>query len=962
MSDVNALMILRLAESRRNTMIGIGLFILLVIVIVLVVIYFNAPPVPKIPSRDENIQSLVTRRDTIYSNVVTGGEAFGLTPEDVAIILPALGTTCVVFPENGVCDERYYDLKDGCCEIRDNASAEAKAAYNKAIKQLCLEIGVGILADQILTNILPRIIKGELGGVYAQKLKTFIDDGVRLGARFAPKLASLIRAVSQTIMMRMMVRGVSKVMIMMAKLGSGPVGWALLVLDIFTILADIGDQENYDSWVENKMYLRMRNQIVYKVYEELKKGGSDLPMLFPIDRVFPVEMEGAQSTMLSVILPDMIVELIKSPEGVDIFIKLLVDGSEDNELVLTPAEDALIDASMTTVRDNDPKKMDALLYDNLLVSLPEERRGDIMLVESMSSSNTIGISLTRAAADAWNEENKEAWFLYNDLFFPPNKPEDYSEPFVAVFTNKYLTIGDDPGTRDNPNVVYKDLPEEVALMYPFGMLVATCEKPRTSAQYKTPIDPKEFGVSFDFTKGVCDFTPGYCQRYGLVTKNKDMGDTSYVDCVKRPGQAAAEVVLGPTMTRGTIKVWEDRIDGLKSKDPAKVVETLAIMAVDPSGGFSVLGNMAVSTGENRVDKYGLGGAIGLGLVDPFGIYENFGQNIAEQVKGRDKYCLPGDTCKFFHAKHAGGNFMNWSARDKDGEIYSNGQGFQNQVKVSEDHTFYVPQDGTFKVGCQPGDERDFTYDEIPTDKALSVSCWAGKLRVGDAPLITRESRLASKSPCPPGWRDDGTVCSREGYDRTIGSQPVGCKEGDSRDGPVGLCYKACKPGYKREGVECAETCPPGTSATLLHCTDWTPNSAFFLWEHRNRCYEKYDGTGEVSRAASTCNRPCKPGFTRRSHLLGTAFCNTSRDRYPVAGTYVGNECPSDMDKVGLICYPKCPDDYNATLSMCHPKGGLKRIELSERLSCPDGWDNIVGVCWKRCPDGYDTVGATCVKK
>jgi hypothetical protein len=284
------------------------------------------------------------------------------------------------------------------------------------------------------------------------------------------------------------------------------------------------------------------------------------------------------------------------------------------------------------------------------------------------------------------------------------------------------------------------------------------------------------------------------------------------------------------------------------------------------------------------------------------------------------------------------------------------------VKVSEDHTFYIPIDGTVKVGCQPGEERDFSYDEIPDDKALSVSCWAGKLRVGDAPTLPRESKIASKSACPSGWRDDGTVCSKEGYDRTIGSKPVGCKEGDSRDGPVGLCYKACKPGYKREGVECAETCEPGTSATLLHCTDWTPNSSFLLWEHRNNCYEKYGGTGEVSRAASTCNRPCKPGFSRKSYVLGTAFCNKTRKRYPVPGTYIGNECPDTMDKVGLLCYPKCPDDYNASLSMCHPKGGIKRIELSERLTCPDGWDNIGGICWKKCPDGYDTVGAICVKK
>ena len=267
-------------------------------------------------------------------------------------------------------------------------------------------------------------------------------------------------------------------------------------------------------------------------------------------------------------------------------------------------------------------------------------------------------------------------------------------------------------------------------MYPFGMLVSNCEKPRSATKYGTPIDPREYGVNFNYSTGVCDFTKDYCTRYGMGRKNKDWGQTNYVDCVKKPGQAAAEAVLGPDMTRASIRVWEDRLDGLKSGDPAKVAESLALIAVDRTG----LGQGSVTTAINnfnrRKDEYSPAEHAALTWVDPLGISENFGKNMKEQLAGRDKYCVSGDTCKRFHAKHNGGNFMNWSVRGPDGSIYSNGQGYQNQVKDTEDHVFFIPTDGYFKVSCQPGEKRNFSYDEI-TDP-FKVSCAAGKIRVNQS--------------------------------------------------------------------------------------------------------------------------------------------------------------------------------------------------------------------------------------
>ena len=81
-------------------------------------------------------------------------------------------------------------------------------------------------------------------------------------------------------------------------------------------------------------------------------------------------------------------------------------------------------------------------------------------------------------------------------------------------------------------------------------------------------------------------------------------------------------------------------------------------------------------------------------MDPTGAFTHFREASAAQLAGREKWCEQGDVCKRFHVKHSGGNVQNWSVRvaDDDGEgiIYNAGRAFQNQVKDSEDHVFYIP--------------------------------------------------------------------------------------------------------------------------------------------------------------------------------------------------------------------------------------------------------------------------------
>lgn len=743
------------ASRRRNLIFygGVVLFIVISVVIFIIIRRRRAMSVVKpiirpVISKEEKITQLSEKKDEIRSRVAKAGEQFGMTEKDIETIIPKKGSKapigadpnlkCAVYPMAGKCDDRFYDLKNGCCELRDNSEAAAKAAQTRAMKSLALEVGVGIVAEEILTNLLPKIIKGEIGGKLATKLKMFVDDGAKMGAKFAPMMARLVGKVARSMAFKLLMKGAMVVMKLLAKLGSGPVGWAMMVLDVMTIVAGIGDQSGYNSFIENKMFIDMRNQIVYSMWEAVRKEGNDLPVVFPVSNLYKEEFDTAQSAMFSEMLNEVAAELVKTDSGKQVVIKLLARAADEEngdtpgpDTEFTDEEEELLGNSLTTVRNKDPLEYDKKLLENIRINLDPEKQKDVVLVPSMSSEKSIGISISKEAGEKWNNDHKQDWFDNNDLFFPPNKPEEYTEPFAAVYTKKYLTIDEsNPGTRDNPTIIFKELPEEVTLMYPFGMLVSNCEKPRSATKYGTPIDPREYGVNFNYSTGVCDFTKDYCTRYGMERKKKDWGQTNYVDCVKKPGQAVAEAVLGPDMTRASIRVWEDRQAGLKSGDPAKVAESLALIVVDPTGLSQGSTTTAINNFNRRQDEYSPAEAAALTLVDPLGLGENFGKNMAEQLAGRDKYCVSGDTCKRFHAKHNGGNFMNWSVRGADGSIYSNGQGYQNQVKDTEDHVFFIPTDGYFKVSCQPGEKRNFSYDEI-TDP-FKVSCAAGKIRINQS--------------------------------------------------------------------------------------------------------------------------------------------------------------------------------------------------------------------------------------
>ena len=684
-------------------LMGMMLLLLIAALLFILIMYRKKYRRDRHKSRSERQTELRRRLQNRTDNIYKGAANVGIDKEDVDDILidkkTKTDTLCLTYPEDGYCNPVFYELRDGCCKLRSTASQEAKNAQTQVFKDMFIEVSILLITEFIVLRVLPTLGR-RLAGATSKALAKAV-------ARTARMTASKVALIGTNYAARFLV-----------KLGAGPVGWALLVFEIISFTLDAADLKNYNAFIENKGLLESRDILIHKFQEAVVSSGGDYPMLFPFSSIFPDESTIAIEDMMSYMLTEYIDELMEVEGGKDYLTNAFISAyseEEDTETIEEEKEgNEVINKWFKVVRTKHGKELDKYVFDALQAEIPASKRNDIFLVPSMSSVNTIGISISEKASERWNKENRAEWFQYIDPFYPVPMPEEnWIPPYAAVFTNEYMKLRkSNPGVDNRPNLVKATLPKKVALCFPFAPLVASCEKERTSAKHKDPLNPQDFGVKFNYKTGVCEFTRDYCERVGLDYKNKIWKDnTPYSDCELTKDQKWAESFLGVNVVRNA-KRWAD--------DPDNIGKDLGQLYKD------------------RKKEHGEAGAIALSIVDPLGLSEA-GRGMAagykEQLRGKDKFCQTGDTCKFFTAKHNGGNLMTWSARDSDGYIYPHPSLYQGQVKVGEDHTFYVPVGGYFRVKCEPGEGKDFSYDEIPDNGRKDFTCYNGKVNkpydVGD---------------------------------------------------------------------------------------------------------------------------------------------------------------------------------------------------------------------------------------
>lgn len=725
---------------RRSLVLLLLTLLLLIVAIFLYIYYQNQKKIEfESKTRSDVLVDLNSNLTNATSQLERSAERAGIDPEDMKNALS--DNDCALLPVDGKCMNEFV-LKDGCCELYDDLAEVSKDAYNAAVSKLLKQIGTSIIADQLLTQVIPRMIKR---GDYIAKLSKLLPRNTKATSKITARVVARIAA---RLAKKMAIRMAVLTLKLLSKLSAGPVGWALLIFDIFTVILDIGDTGNYDSFISNENLIKMRNQIVYKVWEARRKDGADLPILFPFNQLFPTESEEAERLMSENFMTLAIGVLAESSEHLDLLTDLLIMGLGEETNQETDEKgvgDDEIEEMMSKVvkltRAKHGAELDNKLYNELIRIIknrtPEEKsksiynEKDVMLVPSMSSETEIGITVTESGSKKWNTQKESLWFEYNDPFFPKPEPENYEPPFYASFSDTYYTLNvKNPGTLSNPNIIKKSVSKPVTFLYPFGKLFTMCEKSRTSAKYKKPINPRDYGVYLDNKTGICNYTKDYCNRYGLDHKSftTSSGDT-YHDCKLSKGQEALEFIFGTTVTRGSKREWQDRVDAYNSGDPDKIALTTALMIVDPTGVGSVLREQNADNYKKNKEKYGTATAVAIAAAPQSGLIQPFIENMQEKVEGREKFCEAGDECKRFHAKHRGGNFMTWSVRNKDGDVYSKGQSYQKEVKHNEDHVFFLPKDGYFKVSCNPGQKRNFTYDEV--SDPFRVSCWAGQIDTSD---------------------------------------------------------------------------------------------------------------------------------------------------------------------------------------------------------------------------------------
>lgn len=716
-----------------------------------------------IPSRDEVIDGLNEEVKKSMAELEKTATDAGIDPETLKDEL--FNANCALLPENDKCPEGFV-LNDGCCGLYDDQREVARRDYNKGVKTMAFMISVTFLADFIITNLLPQLIKR---GGYVGKLSARLLS--KRGAKIAGKLtAKIVARMAVKMVSTMTTRIALYTAKIMVKLGSGPVGWALLVFDIISLTADLGDASNYNSLIYNKDLIKLRNKSVLKFWEAVRKEGMDLPCLFPLTYIFSeTEIQTAQQVMVNSYGEELTQMVLSDNQGnADIIGKLFVQGfgnqknkssetdKEVEEIIGELGEPPVIeeqemdkdlsaayDKAYKKLRSENAQDMDKITF-NQLISIGSGRtleekskyvldENDLELLPSFSSEDTIGISITKKAAEKWNKHYETEWFTYADFFKPVNFPTvDYSPPLYASYSDKYLTIPKtNPGTTSSPNVVYEKAKSPATFVYPFGPLFTMCEKERIpDISSRDSIDPRKHGVSFNGPTGVCEFTKDYCSRYGIDKEKKtDVTGLEYYDCKLSEGQKIAEFVVGTTLTRDSRQIWEKRIEDYKSGDPEKIAIATTLSVVDPTGLLQSTQTRRAENFKANQKKYGTGAAVGISFVDWTGQGQAFVEDMADKTKGRKKFCETGDTCKRFHAKSLGGHIMSWSVRNKEdsGTLYSRGQGFQSQVKHGEDHVFFIPDNRKwyFRVKCDPGEGKNFEYDELTNP--FKVSCHFGQI-------------------------------------------------------------------------------------------------------------------------------------------------------------------------------------------------------------------------------------------
>lgn len=778
--------------------------------------------------------------------------------------------SCFVYPVNGVCENPGFpNLENDCCEAEDTTLEQAKKEQQEAKRDMMLGMGAMILADIAITSVLPKLadkliawdkakaadatkagnaaadkvpagegnadarkatadkaradaeakVKGK-NTKYIRELDNYLKGMKKAGTSAARKgamrtaLSKALAKASAKISAMLSSRIALKIARMISKLGSGAVAGVMLGFDIVSILTDLGDGQNLNTYIDNEVILTGRNRVVYYLQKAFEDMGIKYPMMYPLDKAFFEECKIAELATTNYIIQDVLATWLNAginnldEEGMDSFnvlAKFIVIGIAEFDTdvnqnadqytgdlyILTEDEQEILNYYTYYQMKNFSTRYNEFYFETLAQELDnsiDKSRNMIKFVRQMEDENNQGISLTREGCDYVNNLYRRTWWKFNDIFNPIPKPDGvddtpYIDPWCAAYGTKALEVDKLSGEvqdEANPKLVFKtqkdlngvDLTEEISWLAPFGNLVAMCERPRTLydpaiADSRSSIKPYDnHGVRFDIDTGTCTFTESLCDRYIQDFKEGSIYDPAtdayYNTCKRRAGQEGLAWVLGDQYADRWLEASEDYNNKVEDfvNDPSVEGAAEAFWASTTVLPEFLGGILSDQWDQNKANSQNDTEAVFKSIMDPTGAFTHFREASAAQLAGKEKWCEQGDVCKRFHVKHSGGNVQNWSVRvaepGGEGIIYNSGRAFQNQVKDSEDHVFYIPaaqfdedtgemiKEAGYFMATATGDIEGgeaakwvpftggdcprkivFNYSEINEDKPLEISSWSG---------------------------------------------------------------------------------------------------------------------------------------------------------------------------------------------------------------------------------------------
>jgi len=822
-----------------------------------------------------------------------------------------------------------------CCVIDPgNFNAQKVTDITKTIQTISLNIitDPGILtilkqvavtlstkAGRIMTqNAIKNTING-LGGKLISASRTLLS-GSLVAATKAAFSKAAATAVSKVTLKAIGARVVSYTATLPGKfaasLASGPIGWAVFVLQIVSMGLDIADVGGYGQITYLKEYIRSRDQVKATFESELVKAGL----------VYPFVVGPLSKFKMAPTAEELEARKIQSE--------------------LEPESDI----KSNTIPDN--------IQDLMVLIQTDYVCNYISMVTDLSKFKNADLSLTEIE-DLCNQLAETAL-----TFFDTPDGEKYLSEQMCKFADGIIV--DDNGTCSFKNKETCDASYDWSTISTTGGTYVEWRDNKCSMEnsmLRKSCEDK--GLKYNYEDQLCVITDTYCREYG---EDPFINEDGRKDCKINDAQNVAEMIFGTTITRGLKQVFDP--DQYKPCEPDEVdannlnqhVKNLlyASMLLPPP--FNIPGDLYAKFGNKTCWKDACTegteeSTAGLcyakcrpgynsdTLDTCYKQYPNWevpGSSLTYVAKTTVKVTPAGSCpdgkerdgalcyskCDPGHRRSAGVCYEQCNP-DTQNSVGASGASVVCRNKCANGYST-LPGDltGTCYFNCGPNQTqsadglscRDNCPNGYSSDGA--ITCW-----LNDATYVRGSGRIPDKSPCSPGQNDDGTSCHHTRTD----------------------CADDCGKGWdwcRRRGAfnECVGGC-------RLSCWQVSNGIAKYTWE-RNQC------RADEELRMGLCYPKCRPGYwSSDGHVT---ICTKINDNNPLTRTVNtqirGSYVP---DSVAVRSYMR--DD--PTPLVC-PEGTRSTSAGLCEGSPPLGYrDNGAGLYVRDdCPLGASDTGLTCERE